>query len=215
MTRPGLALRLALRDLYANSWRLLPVNAALGLLLVAVGVAAFAVRAAIVLVVLAGPILAALVHSSVTLVRTGNLAFADVREGFVLHWRRGLVLGAGGAALVFFAVLAIRFYSRSPLLIPLAFLTLYLVCMLALYQLVLWVLAIAEPGRPLHASAREAAALVARRPGATLLLGLALFLINAIGIAAAVMPFLTLTLAYSFVAVAHFALPTPTSEDRS
>jgi hypothetical protein len=30
-----------------------------------------------------------------------------------------------------------------------------------------------------------------------------------------VMPFLTLTVAYSFVAVAHFALPRPMSEDRS
>jgi hypothetical protein len=49
--------------------------------------------------------------------------------------------------------------------------------------------------------------LAARRPGATLLIGLALFLVNLAGIAAAVMPFLTITLAYSFVAVAHFVLP--------
>ena len=33
-----------------------------------------------------------------------------------------------------------------------------------------------------------------------------------IGVAAAVMPFLTLTVAYSFVAVAHFALPRETKE---
>jgi hypothetical protein len=215
MTRPGHALRLALRDLYANSWRLLPINAALGAMLVAVGVAAFAVRAAVILVVLAGPVAAALVHSAVTLVRTGNLAFADVREGFVLHWRRGFALGACGATLVFLGVLAVRFYSRSPLLVPLVFLTLYLLFMLGIFQVVLWTLAIAEPGRPLRASARAAAELVARRPGSALLLGLALFLINAVGIAAAVMPFLTLTLAYSFVAAAHFALPTPTLEDRS
>jgi hypothetical protein len=215
MTRPGRALRLAMRDLYANSWRLLPLNAALGAVLVAVGVAAFAVHAAVILVVLAGPVAAALVHSAVTLVRTGNLTFADVREGLLLHWRRGFALGAGGAALVFFGVLAVRVYSRSPLLVPLAFLTLYLLFMLGIYQVVLWTLAIAEPGRPLRASARAAAELVARRPGSALLLGLALFLVNAIGIAAAVMPFLTLTLAYSFVAAAHFALPTPTLEGSS
>jgi hypothetical protein len=65
----------------------------------------------------------------------------------------------------------------------------------------------------LRASARAAAELVARRPGSTLLLGLALFLVNAIGIAAAVMPFLTLTLAFSSVAAAHFALPAPSLED--
>jgi len=35
------------------------------------------------------------------------------------------------------------------------------------------------------------------------------------GAAAAVMPFLTLTIAYSFVAVAHFALPRPTTEEPS
>jgi hypothetical protein len=215
MTRPGRALRLALRDLYANSWRLLPLNAALGAVLVAVGVAAFAVHAAVILVVLAGPVAAALVHSAVTLVRTGNLTFADVREGFLLHWRRGFALGAGGAALVFLGVLAVRFYSRSPVLVPLLFLTLYLVFMLGIYQVVLWTLAIAEPGRPLRASARAAAELVARRPGSALLLGLALFLVNAIGIAAAVMPFLTLTLAYSFVAAAHFALPAQTLEGSS
>jgi uncharacterized membrane protein YfcA len=215
MTRPSHALRLALRDLYANSWRLLPINAALGALLVAVGIAAFAVRAAVILVVLAGPVAAALVHSAVTLVRTGNLAFADVRQGLGLHWRRGFALGAGGAALVFLGVFAVRFYSRSPLLVPLVFLTLYLLFMLAIFQAVLWTLAIAEPSRPLSASARAAAELVARRPGSTLLLGLALFLVNAIGIAAAVMPFLTLTLAYSSVAAAHFALPAPTLEDGS
>jgi hypothetical protein len=215
MTKPGLALRLALRDLYANSWRLLPINAALGAVLVAVGIAAFAVHAAIILVVLAGPVAAALVHSAVTLVRTGNLAFADVREGLVLHRRRGFALGAGGTALVFLGVFAVRFYSRSPLLVPLLFLTLYLLFMLALFQVVLWTLAIAEPSLPLRASARAAAELVARRPGATLLLGLALFLVNAIGLAAAVMPFLTLTLAFSSVAAAHFALPAPALEDGS
>ena len=71
----------------------------------------------------------------------------------------------------------------------------------------LFTFAIAEPDQPLRLAARDAAALGARRPGATLLLGLTLLLVNLAGVAAAVMPFLTLTVAYSFVAVAHFVLP--------
>jgi len=203
----GAALRLAGRDLFENSWRLVPVNAAFGAVLVAVGMAAVAVHGALVFAVLAGPIAAALVHCSVTLVRTGNVAFADVREGLRLHWRRGLQLGAAGTALVVLAALALRFYTRSSFGWPFAFLTVYLVVLLGIYAVVLFTFAIAEPDQPLRLAARDAAALGARRPGATLLLGLTLLLVNLAGVAAAVMPFLTLTVAYSFVAVAHFALP--------
>lgn len=205
--RTGVVLRLALRDVFHNSWRLVPVNAAFGAVLVVVSVGSIAVHAALVLAVLAGPLAAALVHCSVTLVRTGNLALADAWEGLKLHWRRGLQLGAAGTALVVLAALAFRFYTRSSFGWPLAFLTVYLVVLLGIYAAVLATFAIAEPERPLRLAAREAAALGARRPGATLLLGLALLLVNLAGVAAAVMPFLTLTVAYSFVAVAHFALP--------
>jgi hypothetical protein len=203
----GAALRLAGRDLFENSWRLVPVNAAFGAVLVAVGMAAVAVHGALVLAVLAGPIAAALVHCSVTLVRTGNVAFADARAGLRLHWRRGLQLGAAGTALIVLAALAVRFYTRSSFGWPFAFLTVYLVVLLGIYAVVLFTFAVAEPDEPLRLAAREAAALGARRPGATLLLGLALLLVNLAGVAAAVMPFLTITVAYSFVAVAHFALP--------
>lgn len=201
-----MALRLALRDLFQNSWRLVPVNAAFGAVLVAVSVASIAVHAALVLAALAGPLAAALIHCSVTLVRTGNLALADAWEGLKLHWRRGLQLGAAGTALVVLAALAVRFYARSAFGWPLAFLTVYVLVLLGIYAVVLATFAIAKPERPLRLAAREAAALGARRPGATLLLGLALLLVNLAGVAAAVMPFLTLTVAYSFVAVAHFAL---------
>ena len=200
------ALGAAGRDLFQNSWRLVTVNVALGVVLVAVSLFSIAVHAAIVLAVLAGPVAAALVHCSVTLVRTGNLALADAREGLRLHWRRGLQLGAAGTALVVLAVLAVRFYMRMSYGWPFAFLTIYVVLLLGIYAVVLATYAIAEPTRPLRLAAREAAALGARRPGATLLLGLALLLVNLAGVAAAVMPFLTLTVAYSFVAVAHFAL---------
>ena len=207
-------LRISLRDLYDNSWRLLPVNALLGLLLVFVVFSTLVVHVAIVLLVFAGPFAAALVHCAVVLVRDGSVTLADAREGLRLHWKRGFVLGAGGAVLIGLALLAVVFYSRSSLLWPLAFCTHYVLILLGLYQIVLWTLAVAEPGRPLRAVAREATLLVARRPGTALLLGLALLLVNAVGIAAAVMPFLTLTIAYTFIAAAHFALPRSTSEAR-
>ena len=206
------ALRLAFGDLYQNSWRLLLVNAALGAVLVFAVFAAIAVPALLVLAVLAGPLATALAHCSVTLVRTGNLVVGDAWEGLRLHWRRGLVLGAAGVALGVLAVLAVHFYTRSSVGWPFAFLTLYLVVILGIYAAVLTTLAAAEPDRRLRVVARRAATVGAQRPGATLLLGLALLLVNLAGVAAAVMPFLTITVAYSFVAVAHFVVPAEARE---
>jgi hypothetical protein len=208
----GASLRLAFGDLYRNSWRLVPVNAALGLVLVFSAVAAIAVHALLVLAVLAGPLATALAHCSVTVVRTGNLALADAREGLRLHWRRGLALGAAGVALGVLAALAVHFYATLRFGWPFAFLTLYLVALLGIYAAVLATVAVAEPGLPLRVAALKAATVAAERPGATLLLGLALLLVNVAGVAAAVMPFLTLTVAYSFVAVAHFVLPAEARE---
>src|SRR5581483_2054490 len=181
-------------------WRLVPLNALVGAVLVGVGMLAFAVHALLVLVVLAGPLVAALVHAAVTVVDTGNVTLADGIAGLKQHWRRGVALGAAGAAFALLAGLAIRFYSSAHVW-PLAFVA------LCLYQLVLWTLAVAHPERSLLGAARDAAELVARRPLATLALGLGLLLVNAAGIAAAVMPFLTLTIVYSFVVAAHFVLP--------
>jgi hypothetical protein len=206
--RPREALRLALRDFYENSWRLVVLNGAFGLVLVVGVLAALAMPLAAVLVLAAGPLVAVLAHCAVTVVRTGSLFFADAWEGLRLHWRRGLALGALGAAVAAVAFLALRFYGGASLW-PLAFLTFYVLVLLLIYALVLWTLAIAEPERRLAAVAREAAGFVASRPGATLLLGLALLLVNVAGIAAAVMPFLTLTVAYTFLATAHFVLPPP------
>lgn len=206
------SLRLAFGDLYRNSWRLVPVNAALGAVLVFSTLAAVAVHALLVLAVLAGPLAATLAHCSVTLVRTGNLALADAWEGLRLHWRRGLELGGAGLLLIVLAVLAVRFYTRSSVGWPFAFLALYLVVLFGIYSSVLITIAVARPHEPLHVIAREAATVGAQRPGATLLLGLALLLVNLAGVAAAVMPFLTFTVAYSFVAVAHFVLPAELKE---
>jgi hypothetical protein len=205
--RAGIALRFATRDFFHNSWRLVPVNAALGAVLIAVGVASYAVHAALVLAVLAGPVAAALIHCAVLLVRTENLTFADARAGLRLHWRRGLQLGAAGLALVVLGAFAVRFYTRIGFGWPLVFLTLYLLLGFGMYLAMVATVAIADPERPLRLAARDAATAGARRPGATLLLGLSLLLVNAAGVAAGVMPFLTLTIAYSFVAVAHFTLP--------
>jgi hypothetical protein len=202
--RPREAMRLALGDFYANSWRLLFLNAMLGALLVICILAALAVPAAGILVLTLGPAAAALVHCAVTLVRTGNLAVADAWEGLLRHWRRGLALAAMGTALVLLGVVAIRFYGGASLW-PLAF--------LSIYELGLWTVAIAEPERGLRQAAADAAAFVASRPRATLVLGLALLLVNVAGIAAAVMPFLTLTVAYTFLATAHFVIPPPDLEE--
>jgi hypothetical protein len=209
--RPGQAMRLALRDFYANSLRLLLVNALLGSLLVVCVLVTLASPLAGVLALTLGPVGAALVHCAVTLVRTGNLELADAWDGLRMHWRRGLVLAALGASLLVLGLVAIRFYGGASLW-PLAFLTLYLLVLLGIYGLVLWVVAIAEPEHGLRWAAANAATFVASRPGATLLLGFALLLVNLAGIAAAVMPFLTLTIAYTFLATAHFVLP-PTPEE--
>jgi hypothetical protein len=205
--RAGIALRFALRDFFHNSWRLAPVNAVFGAVLVATGIAAYAVHALLVLAVVAGPVAAALIHCAVLLVRTENVTLADAREGLLLHWRRGLQLGAAGLALVVLGAFAVRFYTRIGFGWPLVFLTLYLLLGLGTYLAMVATVAIADPERPLRLAARDAATVGARRPGATLLLGLSLLLVNAAGVAAGVMPFLTLTVAYSFVAVAHFTLP--------
>ena len=138
---------LAFRDFYANSWRLVPVNAALGAVLVAGFLATLAVPAAAIVVLAAGPVTAALVHCTVTLVQTGNLALADAWEGLRLHWRRGFALGAAGAALMLlglfsrFASTSLRPCGRSRCSRSTSS------CWLGIYQLVLWTLAIAEPQR--------------------------------------------------------------------
>jgi hypothetical protein len=201
------AMSLALRDFYENSWRLVVVNAALGAVLVVAVLATLAEPVALVLVVAAGPVVAALVHCAVTLVRTGDLTLADALDGLRLHWRRGLALASAGAAVLGLGILALRFYSAAALW-PLAFLSLYLLVLLAIYMLVLWTVAIAAPELSLAAVARESVALAMARPGQTLGLGFALFLVNLAGIAAAVMPFLTLTVAYTFLVTAR-VLVTP------
>jgi hypothetical protein len=210
----GEALRRAARDFYEESWRLVPLNTLLSAYVLAVlGVAAF-VPAALVLLLGAGPLLATLVAAAVIVVESGSITFVEVAEAFRRCWVRGLVLGGALALGVVATVVALGFYAGAGTLAwPLAVLALYLGGTFALYQLVLWPLALRDCERPLRDAAREAGLVLLRRPGAVTALGLGLLAVNVLGIALAVLPFLTLTIAYSSLAAARFVTaPQPLEE---
>jgi hypothetical protein len=204
----GRALGVAASDLYHQAWRLVILNTLLGLALVLVVLASIAVRPAFLLAILIGPAIAALMHCAVTVAQTEDLRLAEGLRGLRRHWRRGLALGLALAVAVGLAAFAVPFYARAGTWAwPFAAVCVYLLLMFFVFQLALWPLAVFEPGRPLRAVARDAALILARRPLGFVGLALALLLVNLIGVAAALMPFLTLTIAYSFLVSAHFALP--------
>jgi hypothetical protein len=204
----GDSLRAALRDFYDQSWRLLLLNTALSSAAIAIAWAALYTPVALALVVVLGPLTAALMHCAVTLVREDELRLRDAVVGVGLHWRRGLALGLIGIAAAGLTVTAMRFYADAGAFAwPLAVLVLYLALLFAVYQLPLWPLAVFERDRPLGRVLGDAAIALVRRPAASVGLAVTLLLVNLAGIAAAVIPFLTLTIAYSFLAAAHFALP--------
>jgi hypothetical protein len=122
------------------------------------------------------------------------------------HWRRGLVLAAIVGAATFLSVHAISFYAGRGALV-LAVVGAYLLFAFAVFQLVLWPLAVVEEDRPFRAVASDAFRAVLARPMQAFVLALALVAVNVAGIAAAVLPFLTLTIAYTFLASARFVLP--------
>jgi hypothetical protein len=202
------ALGVAANDLYHQAWRLIVLNVVLGGAVLALVFASLAVRPAILLAVLIGPVLAAVMHCVVTLAQTEDLRLAELLNGLRRHWRNGIVLGVALALAVTLGAVVVPFYARvGTWAWPLAALSLYLLLMFGVFQLALWPLAVFEVGRPLRAITRDAALTVARRPLGFLGLALALLLVNAVGVAAAVLPFLTLTISYSFLVSAHFALP--------
>jgi hypothetical protein len=202
------ALGIAATDLYHQSWRLIVLNALLAAVLVGVILASLAIRPALLLLVLLGPVAAAVMHCTVTLAQTEELRLSEVVVGLRRHWRRGLVLGVLVAAAAILGAIAVPFYSEAGAWAwPLAALSVYVLLAFALFQLALWPLAVFEDARPFRAVVRDAAFVVARRPWGFAGLALALLLVNAIGVAAAILPFLTLTIAYSFLVSAHFALP--------
>ena len=204
----GRALGVAAADLYHQAWRLVILNTLLGLGLVLVVLASVAVRGAFLLAILIGPAIAAVMHCAVTLAQTEDLRLADAIRGLRRHWRRGLALGLALAAAVGLCALAVPFYARAGTWAwPFAAVCVYLLLLFGVFQLALWPLAVFESGQPLRAVARDAAFVVARRPLGFVGLAAALLLVNVIGVAAAILPFLTLTIAYSFLVSAHFALP--------
>jgi hypothetical protein len=151
---------------------------------------------------------AALVSAAVTLVETGSLTFSDVADGFRRCWRRGLVLAAVLGAGVLATVVSFRFYGDAGVLLwPLAVTVLYLAAIFGLYQLLLWPMAVRDWDRPLPEVAAEAGMALVRRPLAAVALGLVLLVVNLAGLALAVLPFLTMTVAYSSLAAARFAVP--------
>ncbi len=206
---PGAALRAALVDLYRQSWRFFLLNAALSAFVVPVAVAGLWLPPVWLLLFVAGPLAAALMHCAVVAAVTDDLLLTDALTGLRLHWRRGLGLGAVLVAGTAAGVHAISFYAGKGALV-LAVVGVYLLFVFGVFQLMLWPLAVFERGFPIRRVAAEAARTLLTRPLQALVLGLALTVVNLAGIAAAVMPFLTLTIAYSFLAAVHFVLP-PTS----
>jgi hypothetical protein len=211
----GAALGRAARDFYEESWRLVLLNTLLSVyVLTVLAVVAFVPLAAVLLLG-AGPLLAALVSAAVVIVDSGSLTFLDATEGLRRTWRRGLLLGASLGVAAIATVLAVRFYGGAGALAwPFAVLALYVGAIFLLFQLLLWPLAVRDPDRRLRDVAADAGGLLLRRPAATLALGIALLAVNAVGLALAVLPFLTMTIAYSALAAARFALaPAPLGEE--
>jgi hypothetical protein len=209
---PRAALGAAFADLYHQSWRLFVLNACLSAFVVPIMIAGLWVPPVWILLVAAGPLAAALMHCAVVVTVTGELRIHDALTGLRLHWRRGLVLGAFLAAGGLAGVYAISFYAAKGALV-LAVLGVYLLVVFGLFQLVLWPLAVFELGFPIRHVAAEAGRTLLTRPVQSVILGLALIVVNAAGLAAAVMPFLTITIAYSFLAAARFALPPPSTPE--
>jgi hypothetical protein len=210
--RPGAALRAALGDLYRQSWRFFLLNAALSAFVVPIAVAGLWVPLAWLALAAAGPLAAALMHCAVVAAVTDELRLRDALVGLRLHWRRGLVLGCALAGAAVAGGYAVSFYAHRGILV-LAVLALYLLLVLAAFQLVLWPLAVFEFAAPIGSVFRDALRTLLQRPLQTSVLALALLAVNVAGLAAAVMPFLTLTIAYSCLAAARFVLPpVPTTE---
>ena len=211
----GAALRHALRDVYEQSWRLVLLNTGLSAVVLAVLVLGSYAPVALVLGIGIGPLVAAVMHCAVSLVQDEELRLESAVEGLRLHWLRGLQLAALTGVVVLAGVVAVRSYgSAGTLAWPFAFVAAYLLALFLVYQLVLWPLAVVERDRPLWSLLADAGAALLRRPAASIGLAVALLLINALGAAAAVLPLLTVTIAYSFVAAARFALPPQLEEDR-
>ena len=210
----GRALRSAVIDLYHFSWRLLLINSAVTAVVsvVVLVVAAFPL-VLFVGALLAGPVVAALVYCVVLLIRDGSFELADAVHGLRRHWRTGFALGGLFGSVLLLGALAVMFYgSEDHRVVPLAVLSVYVAAIICLVVLVAWPLAIASPEVGLGDALRRAWLLALRAPLRLLLLGGVLLLVNVAG-AITVLPLLTLTIAYTFLATARLVLPTLTMEE--
>jgi len=202
----GSALRAAFIDFYHQSWRLAAFNTVLSATVLAiVYLTLFVHPAFLLLVVLMGPLAASLMHCAVWLAQNDELHFGDALAGLKLHWRRGLVLASATLLVFWLAVIALRFYGTGQWIF--AVFVVDVLALLAVLQLLVWPRAVYERERPLRKVLGDAVSDFLSRPLSTLAFAAVLAVVNVLGIAAAVMPFLTLTIAFSFVAAAHFALP--------
>lgn len=203
---PGRALRAAAAGFYHQSWRLAVFNTVLAAIALAVVYLTFFLSPYFIfLFVLVGPFAAALMYCAVRLAREDELRFRDGLVGLRLYWRRGLMLVTIVVLVAWLGAIALRFYGGEQWL--LAILVVDVLAVFAAVQLLVWPRAIHERERPLRRIAAEALSDFLSRPVATFVFALALLVVNGLGILAGVMPFLTLTIAYSFLAAAHFALP--------
>ena len=178
----GASLRRAVRDFYGHSWRLLVLNAALTLFVVAVVGIGLWFSPVLLLLVLVGPLAAGLMHCAVTLAQTDELRLRDAVAGVRALWRRGLVLGLLTLAVGAGAAFAVPFYAGiGGWWWVLALVALNVAALFAVVQLLLWPLAVLEHDRPLSDVARDSLVGLLRRPDAV---GLALVLlgINIVGL---------------------------------
>ena len=205
----GGALKAALRDLYEHSWRLFLLNLALSAVAAAALLAGSYATPALLLLVGVGPFAAALMHCAVTVQQTDELRMGDAVAGLRLHWRRGLALGALVAVASVLIVASLSFYSYRAW--PVAILSFYVALMFGVWQIHLWPLAVARRRERFADVLRDAGVGLVRRPFASIGLAFVLLLVNAAG-AIGVLPVLTLTIAYSALAAAHFVLPPPPEE---
>jgi hypothetical protein len=208
------ALRLAARDLYANSWRLLAVNTTLSAIVLALLAAAAFAAPAIVLLPLAGPFVAALAYAAVSIVRDGDTtvrsAFASVR----LYARRGLLLAAVATVVLVAAENAARVYAAQGIWL-LSAVVIYLAALFVLHQLFAWTIAVAEPDRRLRQVYADAGLLILRRPAPAFGLALALLLVEGLAAVAGVLPLLMLGGGFAFLAAARLAAPEPVSGEEA
>ncbi len=210
----GTALRRAVGDFYDESLRLVLLNTAFSAAAITVLILGFYAPVAFVLALGLGPLAAAMVYAAVTKVETGTMRLLDALVGVRLCWLRGLVLWTFVLAVGGLTVLALHFYAGAGTYAwPLAAIVLYVSGTFAVFQLLLWPIAMVERDRPFRRVLGDAGIALLRRPVAATALAVALLLVNLAGFIAAVIPFLTMTIAYSVLAATRFTLtPDPSTE---